>query len=58
MKLTASWLWISLGYANGPGATDGVRPDPKWNDTTDKEYRQQATVLLDYETHGTEDVGT
>ena len=49
--------YTSLGYANGPGGLQGPRPDLREVDTTDKDYRQQATVLLRGETHGTEDVG-
>ncbi|XP_078373772.1 alkaline phosphatase-like [Oculina patagonica] len=49
--------YTSLGYANGPGAILGPRPDLRGVDTADKDYRQQATVLLNSETHGTEDVG-
>ena len=49
--------YTSLGYANGPGGLNGTRPNLTEVDTKDKEYRQQATVLQNYETHGTEDVG-
>lgn len=49
--------YTSLGYANGPGASRGARPDLRGVDTTDKNFRQQATVLLGGETHGNEDVG-
>lgn len=49
--------YTNLGYANGEGAVDGARQDLRGVDTTDKNYRQQATVPLDSETHGTEDVG-
>jgi len=49
--------YTNLGYAKGEGAVDGARQDLRGVDTTDKEYRQQATVPLDSETHGTEDVG-
>ncbi|XP_037106269.1 alkaline phosphatase-like [Syngnathus acus] len=46
------------GYANGPGYQffNGTRPDVNETVSTDKEYRQQATVPLDSETHGIEDV--
>lgn len=49
--------YTSLGYANGEGGLNGTRPDLKGVDTTDKEYRTQATVRRWRETHGTEDVG-
>ncbi|HSG38131.1 MAG TPA: alkaline phosphatase, partial [Thermoanaerobaculia bacterium] len=49
--------FTTLGYANGPGAVSGARPDPaqdpKWGQP---DYRQQALVPLDSETHGGEDV--
>ncbi|KAJ8278798.1 hypothetical protein COCON_G00058640 [Conger conger] len=47
-------------YGNGPGyqILNGTRPDPVQNDTITQfgEYRQQAAVPLDSETHGSEDV--
>lgn len=49
--------YTPLGYANGPGGLNGVRPDLRGVNTTDKNYRQQATVLLNSETHSSEDVG-
>ncbi len=49
--------YTSLGYANGPGGLQGPRPDLRGVDTAHKDYRQQATVRLGSETHGTEDVG-
>lgn len=39
------------------GGLNGSRPDLRGVDTADKDYFQQATVLKDYETHGSEDVG-
>lgn len=49
--------FTTLGYANGPGAVSGARPDPsqdpKWGQP---DYRQQALIPLDSETHGGEDV--
>lgn len=49
--------YTTLGYANGPGAvTVSPRPDPSAEDTSALDYRQQATVPLEYETHGGEDV--
>ncbi|XP_061153545.1 intestinal-type alkaline phosphatase-like [Syngnathus typhle] len=46
------------GYANGPGYqfSNGTRPDVNETVSMNKEYRQQATVPLDSETHGIEDV--
>ncbi|XP_077441001.1 alkaline phosphatase-like [Vanacampus margaritifer] len=45
------------GYANGPGYQfNGTRPDVNETISMGKEYRQQATVPLDSETHGIEDV--
>ena len=49
--------YTTLGYANGPGGLNGSRPDLRGVNTTDKNYRQQATVLLNSETHSSEDVG-
>ena len=49
--------YTTLGYANGPGGLNGSRPDLNGVNTTDKNYRQQATVLLNSETHSSEDVG-
>ena len=49
--------YTTLGYANGPGGLNGTRPNITNVDTADKNYRQQATVLLRSETHGSEDVG-
>ncbi|XP_022781343.1 intestinal-type alkaline phosphatase-like [Stylophora pistillata] len=49
--------YTSLGYANGPGGLTGVRPDLRGVDTTNKDYRTQATVRKSSETHGVEDVG-
>lgn len=49
--------YTTLGYANGKGAVRGSRQDLRGVNTTHKNYRQQAAVLLPPETHGTEDVG-
>lgn len=49
--------YTTLGYANGRGGLNGTRPNITNVDTADKKYRQQATVLLRSETHGSEDVG-
>lgn len=49
--------YTTLGYADGPGGLNGSRPNITNEDTADKDYLQQATVLLDYESHASEDVG-
>ncbi|XP_062252383.1 intestinal-type alkaline phosphatase [Platichthys flesus] len=45
-------------YGNGPGfqIANGTRPDVNESLASGKDYRQQATVPLDSETHGIEDV--
>ncbi|KAF3690800.1 Intestinal-type alkaline phosphatase [Channa argus] len=45
-------------YGNGPGyqIVNGTRPDVNASISSDNDYRQQATVPLDSETHGIEDV--
>ncbi|XP_061832386.1 intestinal-type alkaline phosphatase 1-like [Nerophis lumbriciformis] len=50
--------FTNAGYANGPGYqfVNGSRPDVNETLSTGDEYRQQATVPLDSETHGSEDV--
>ena len=48
--------YTTLGYANGPGAVNGERPDPHDHDTLAPDYRQQALVPLGSETHAGEDV--
>jgi alkaline phosphatase len=45
----------TLTYANGPGAKT-TRPDLSEVDTADPDYKQEAIVPLDNETHGGEDV--
>jgi alkaline phosphatase len=47
--------YTTLGYANGPGHQTPL-PDLTGIDTTHTDYRQLATVPLDSETHGGEDV--
>ena len=49
--------YTTLGYADGPGGLNGTRPDLRNVNTADKDFLQQATVLLDYESHGSEDIG-
>lgn len=48
--------YTTLGYANGPGAVDGVRATLNEADVLDPKYRQQATVPTRSETHAGEDV--
>ena len=49
--------FTTLGYANGPGGLKGSRPDLRTVNTTADDFLQQATVLLDSESHGSEDIG-
>ncbi|XP_033372658.1 intestinal-type alkaline phosphatase-like [Parus major] len=50
--------YTSILYGNGPGYSirDGARPHPTGMNTGDKDYRQQAAVPLETETHSGEDV--
>ncbi|WP_022696350.1 alkaline phosphatase [Euryhalocaulis caribicus] len=48
--------YTTLGYANGPGAVDGERPDLSDVDVRDKDFRQQALVPSGSETHTGDDV--
>jgi alkaline phosphatase len=50
--------YTTLGYANGSGAVPegGERPDLTSVDTTADDFKQQALVPFDSETHGGEDV--
>ncbi|CAH3032323.1 unnamed protein product, partial [Porites lobata] len=51
-------LSTTLGYTDGPGGLNGSRQDLRSVDTADKDFLQQATVLLaESESHGSEDVG-
>ncbi|KAK9519438.1 hypothetical protein VZT92_022167 [Zoarces viviparus] len=43
-------------YGNGPGYREGTRPDVNETISSTNEYRQQAPVPLDSETHSIEDV--
>nr|XP_020452491.1 alkaline phosphatase-like [Monopterus albus] len=43
-------------YGNGPGYVNGTRPDVNESVSSGNDYLQQATVPLDSETHGIEDV--
>ena len=49
--------YTTLGYADGPGGLTGSRPDLRTVNTTAQDFLQQATVLLDSESHGSEDIG-
>jgi len=48
--------FTTLGYANGPGARKGGRPDLSSVDTQQLDFLQEALVPLGSETHGGEDV--
>jgi alkaline phosphatase len=48
--------FTTLGYMNGPGAVIGERADLTNVDTTADDFRQQALVPWDSESHGGEDV--
>lgn len=48
--------FTTLGYMNGSGAVTGERADLSNVDTTADDFKQQALVPLDSETHGGEDV--
>jgi len=48
--------YTTLGYANGPGASKGERPDLAATDTAARDYLQGAAVPLESETHSGEDV--
>ncbi|KQK78676.1 hypothetical protein AAES_112655 [Amazona aestiva] len=50
--------YTSILYGNGPGYSirNGGRPAPSLHTAEDKDYRQQAAVPLEMETHSGEDV--
>lgn len=48
--------YTTLGYANGKGYVGGARPNLTQEIVTDPDYRQEAAVPLNDETHGGEDV--
>ncbi len=48
--------YTTLGYYNGPGSVGYDRPDLSDVDTSVKNFRQQAFIGLERETHGGEDV--
>jgi len=48
--------YTTLGYANGPGATEAARANLADVDTEALNYQQQSIYSLDAETHGGDDV--
>lgn len=48
--------FTTIVYGNGPGAIHGHRPDVKEEEAAHIDYKQQALIHLDYETHSGEDV--
>lgn len=48
--------FTTLGYANGKGYRNGTRPNLTQEQATNPEYKQEAIVSLNSETHGGEDV--
>jgi alkaline phosphatase len=48
--------FTTLGYANGKGYRNGARPTLTQEQTLDPDYKQEASVPLNDETHGGEDV--
>lgn len=48
--------FTTLGYANGKGYVGGTRPSLTQEVVTNPDYRQEAAVPLNSETHGGEDV--
>lgn len=48
--------FTTLGYANGKGYRGGTRPDLTEEQVTNPDYKQEAAVPLNDETHGGEDV--
>ncbi len=48
--------YTTLGYANGKGYRGGTRPDLTAEEVTNPDYKQEASVPLNDETHGGEDV--
>ncbi|MDQ6786812.1 MAG: alkaline phosphatase [Acidobacteriota bacterium] len=49
--------YTTLGYANGKGYRGGERPNLTEEQVTNPDYKQEAAVPLNDETHGGEDVG-
>ncbi|MCY0964258.1 alkaline phosphatase [Parathalassolituus penaei] len=56
VKLSDGGYYTSMNYRNGPGAVSQPRPSVNPDNTSDPDYRQQALVELESETHGGEDV--
>jgi alkaline phosphatase len=56
VKLEDGGYYTSMNYRNGPGAVDKPRPSVDPNATSNPDYRQQALIKMDSETHGGEDV--
>ncbi|MGI8641666.1 MAG: alkaline phosphatase [Pyrinomonadaceae bacterium] len=48
--------YTTLGYANGKGYRNGTRPNLTEEQVTNPDYKQEAAVPLNDETHGGEDV--
>lgn len=48
--------YTTLGYANGKGYRGGERPNLTQEEVTNPDYKQEAAVPLNDETHGGEDV--
>lgn len=48
--------YTTLGYANGKGYRGGTRPNLTQAEVTNPDYKQEAAVPLNNETHGGEDV--
>ena len=48
--------FTTLGYANGRGYVGGTRPNLTQESVMNPDYKQEATVPLNDETHGGEDV--
>ncbi len=48
--------FTTLGYANGPGARTGERPNLTQAGVTDPNYKQEANIPMSSETHAGEDV--
>lgn len=48
--------YTTLGYANGPGFVEGERPILTQEDVTSPDYKQEATIPKQSESHAGEDV--
>lgn len=56
VKLSDGGYYTSMNYRNGPGAISQPRPSVDPASTRDPDYRQQALIETESETHGGEDV--